>query len=87
MEAIKIKPIKVFRKPDGTLLIISCNGFQIGADNANFTWDIYNKDLSTSVSQGVLNVAGKVFESWGTDDTQVIDYIMTTVGLERDLTQ
>lgn len=83
---IQIKPIKVFGKPDGTQLQISCDGFLLGAKKSIFTWNIYaeiEKDNYDFVIGDSILVDEGIFDKWGTDDTIIINYIIKTIGVEK----
>jgi hypothetical protein len=82
---IEIQPITIPTKGTGNLFTIDLINYSIMGSSATFYWNVgyINDNFFHIVLEGNLVMDSPDIDSWGTDDTYVIDWALNKLNFTR----
>jgi len=81
----KIQPVTIPTKGSGTNFGMRVVGYEVGSTSATFYWYVQT-DEGNNIIDGNLSMSSPEIDSWGTDDSYVIDWALNQLGFIKDIT-
>lgn len=81
----KIQPVTIPAKGVATKLNIKVIYYEIGGSYATFYWGAQTESEVT-ILEGSLTMESPELDSWGTDDTYVVDWVLEKLNFVKDIT-
>lgn len=80
---IKIKAIEIPTKGEAVGIEITVLPFNVPTETSIGTYYSLFDELDNKLLDGNVTVPYEVVSEWGTDDSVIINYVLTTLGLEE----
>lgn len=81
----KIQPVVIPTKGTAVKLNIRVIYYELGGDYATFYW-CAQTESDLMVLEGNLDMKSPELDSWGTDDTYVVDWVLEKLNFVKDNT-
>ena len=80
-----IQPITIPTKGTGDKFIIRVVSYSLGSTSAQFYWAVMHieEESSLVILDGNINMSSPEIDSWGTDDSYVIDWALNELNFTK----